>query len=276
MSEPSEKPREPGGTSLSRQSHVALYQQIARHIEDEIASGGHAPFDRLETEHALMARFGVSRITVRLAVDDLVRKGLVLRKQGKGTFVTGPPVRHDLHELRGFVDVFLSQGRRPETRLLSFEAHEPPPDVERALNLRRGDRPMRLERLYISDGQPVGLAEAWLTPEAQRVTKAQAERHSTYDILQDLLGFAMTRADMAIRARIAGTAAGKLLAVPARTPLLLLVRTSYEAGGMPCEITKFLVNSEAYEFTLSTRGTLPAGTSLKAFHLQELPEAVPK
>jgi GntR family transcriptional regulator len=249
---------------LARESHVALYRQIARRLEHEIADGRYAPLQRVDPEHALMSRFNVSRITVRQAIDELVRKGLVVRKQGKGTFIAGPSVRHDLHDLRGFFDAFLSQGRRPETRLLSFAPVEPPPEVAAALTLSPGVRPMKFQRLYILDGNPVGLSEAWLTPEASRITWAEVETHSTYAILQKLLGLRIERADMAMRARVAGTAIARLLAVPARASVLLLVRTSFDMAGVPREVTHFTVNSEAYEFTLSAQGPLPISSSLKA------------
>jgi GntR family transcriptional regulator len=249
---------------LARASHIALYQQIARRLENDIADGRYRDLERLESEHELMRRFAVSRITVRQAVDELVRNGLVVRKQGKGTFVAGPSIRHDLHDLRGFVDVFLSQGRRPETRLLSFAAVEPPAEIGAALGLKEGARPMRFQRLYVLDGKPVALAEAWLTPQASSVSWDEVETHSTYAILQGLLGFRIARADMAIRAHMAGKALGRVLAVPARAPVLLLVRVSFDADGVPREVTHFTVNSEAYEFTLSASGPLPISSSLKA------------
>jgi GntR family transcriptional regulator len=249
---------------LARDSHIALYRQIAGRLESDIADGRYSALQRLESEHELMSRFGVSRITVRQAIDELVHKGLAVRKQGKGTFVAGPSIRHDLHDLRGFFDVFLSQGRRSETRLLSFAAEDPPTDIAAALKLKPGVRPMRFQRLYVLDGKPVGLAEAWLTPEASGVSWSEVETHPTYAILQKLLGFRIARADMAIRARIAGKALGKTLAIPAGAAVLLLVRTSFDIAGVPREVTHFTVSPEAYEFTLSAGGPLPISSSLKA------------
>lgn len=250
--------------ALARESHVALYRQIAQRLENEIADGGYASLQRLGPEHALMRRFNVSRITVRQAIDELVRKGLVVRKQGKGTFVGGPSIRHDLHDLRGFFDVFLSQGRKPETKLLSFAPVEPPPEIAARLGLANGERPMHFQRLYVLDGKPVGVTEAWLTPAASRVTWTEVEVHSTYAILQKLLGYRITRADMSIRAGIAGRTVAKLLAIPARASVLLLTRVSFDTVATPREVTHFTVNSEAYEFTLSAEGPLPISSSLKA------------
>jgi GntR family transcriptional regulator len=252
------------GGVLARESHVALYQQIARHLENDIAIGHYSALKRLESEHELMERFAVSRITVRQAIGNLVQKGLVVRKQGKGTFVAGPSIRHDLHDLRGFFDVFLSQGQHPETRLLSFAAVDPPAGITVALKLERGTRPMRFQRLYVLDGNSVGLAEAWLNPEATNVSWDDVETHSTYAILQELLGIRIARAEMAIRARIAGKRLGRILAIPANASVLLLVRISFDTTGTPREVTHFTVNSEAYEFTLSAGGPLPISSSLKA------------
>lgn len=250
--------------ALTRESHIALYRQIAGRIENDIVSGRYGPLQQLESEYELIRRFDVSRITVRQAIDDLVGKGLVVRKQGKGTFVAGPSIRHDLHDLRGFFDVFLSQGRHPETRLISFGAIMPPADIAAVLKLEKGMRSMRFQRLYVLDGKPVGLAEAWLTPEASSVSWGEVETHSTYAILQRLLGFRIARADMSIRARVAGNALAKILKIPARASVLLLARTSFDAAGVPRELTHFTVNSEAYEFTLSATGPLPISSSLKA------------
>ena len=86
---------------------------------------------------------------------------------------------------------------------------------------------------------------------------ADAGSHPTYAILQKLLGFRIARADMAIRARVAGKALGKTLAIPASAAVLLLVRTSFDAAGVPREVTYFTVSPEAYEFTLSASGPLP-------------------
>jgi GntR family transcriptional regulator len=251
-------------TVLERESHIALYRQIAQRLENEIADGGYVSLQRLAPEHELMRRFDVSRITVRQAIDELVRKGLVVRKQGKGTFVGGPSIRHDLHDLRGFFDVFLSQGRKPETKLLSFAPVEAPSEIVARLELAEDARPMRFQRLYVLDGKPVGVTEAWLTPEASRVTWAEVEVHSTYAILQKLLGYRITRADMAIRAGVAGKSLGRLLEIPARASVLVLARVSFDTAGKPREATNFTVNSEAYEFTLSAQGPIPISSSLKA------------
>lgn len=258
---------------LSRDSHVALYMQIAQWLEGEIAEGRLAPQARLDPEHALMQRFGVSRITVRQAIDHLVAKGLILRKQGKGTFVAGPALRHDLQDLRGFFETFLAQGINQgvnsETRLLRFQAAPPPAEAARALGLALGEQAMALERLYSLDGQPIALSSTWLTPEARRVSWEEAESRSSYSILQDLLGIRIAQADIRIRSERTGRAVRRQLKLPAQVPVLVLRRTSYDSQGVGREVTRFAVNSESFEFTLSARGPTPISSAPRAIAAAE-------
>jgi DNA-binding GntR family transcriptional regulator len=250
-------------TALRRDSHVALYAQVADLLKQEIAAGPHPASGRLPSEHELMRRFGISRVTVRQAVDLLIKEGLVVRKQGKGTYLGGSTVRHELQELRGFYDVMAAQGLRPETRLLRFELVAPPPDVLARLGSESGEL-MLLQRLYSLEGAPIGLATTWLPAQARRVTWEQAETHPSYSILQQLLGIRIARASIAIRGRLAGRSLARVLKLSSKSAVLVLERTSYDREGRPRELTDFVVNSESYEFTLSAEGPLPINSGLRA------------
>ncbi|MGV3634431.1 MAG: GntR family transcriptional regulator, partial [Pseudorhodoplanes sp.] len=103
---------------LNRASPEPLYRQLADQLETAIRNGTLQPGDRIESETALMGRYRVSRITLRQAVDDLVRKQLLLRKQGKGTFVTAAPVRHDLSRRHGLLASLFAQADNASARLI--------------------------------------------------------------------------------------------------------------------------------------------------------------
>src|SRR5690242_20077656 len=96
-------------TALSRSSPEPLHRQLAERLADSIRSRAFKPGERLPSESELAQRYGVSRITLRQAVGALVQQQLVVRKQGKGTFVTAPSVRHDLKRLHGLFGSLLSQ-----------------------------------------------------------------------------------------------------------------------------------------------------------------------
>jgi GntR family transcriptional regulator len=246
---------------LRRDSAVALYQQLAEHLAGEISARRYKPYDRLPTEPELSARFGVSRITVRQAIEHLLLQGLVERKQGKGTFVAGPVVRHELHELKGIIDELRDQGVSPETRLLEFGPAEP--GARAAQRLHKSGRLTLMRRLYSLNGAPFALATTYLPAvAAQRVSWADAEVHPAYSILKKFLGFEIGRAELAIRARSASRELARLLETQVRAPLLEFERVSFCSSGLPCEYTQFCARSENYEFAVSVKGPLPISSKI--------------
>jgi GntR family transcriptional regulator len=208
---------------LSRSSPEPLYRQLADNLERAIRSGGLKPGARLDSETVLGQRFAASRITLRQAVDDLVRKRLVIRKQGKGTFVTAPTVRHDLRRLHGLMGSLFSQSDAAGTRLLRYELATPPDDIAELLGLRRGRKALAHERLYLIAGKPVAFGRTWLIPEVAALPRVKAELLSTEDMMREA-GIRVASSQVAIRAEAAGGKVGKLLRLPARTPVLVLDR----------------------------------------------------
>ena len=149
--------------ALRRDSHITLYMQLARQIEREIASGKYSSHERLPTEQQFVDALGVSRITVRQALKHLAEGGLIVKKQGKGTFVAGPVVRHELQELRGILEEITSQGIEPETRLLHFGPATAPAGTLEELRVNAKELVL-LERLYSLQGAPIGLARTYFAP----------------------------------------------------------------------------------------------------------------
>lgn len=247
-------------SDLKRSGHVALYQQIAEHIEDEIGGRRLGAFHKLPSEAELMARYGVSRVTVRQAVALLVRRGRVFRKHGKGTFVSGPALVHELHELRGIYETIQATGLSLRTRLLDFAPDRPPDDIRRLLNAR--GRVMRLKRLYFVDDVPLGLIVCWLPPAAERFTAEDAEVHTIYGLLR-VLELDVNRADLTISGRLAGRRLGRLLGCSANNPLLVLGRVSYGGDHTAREATRFYVRSDGYSFTMGLQGPMPLADNIR-------------
>ncbi len=240
---------------IDRDSNVALYRQIADRLAADIGSGLLAPFARLPSEQDLMQRLGVSRITIRQALGALSREGLVEARQGKGTYVCGPVVTHELEELKGFYDSLVATGHVPETQLVTFDAEAPPDQIRTLFGI--GAEPvMRLERVYRLHGHPFAVARAWLPPIARSVTRQQAARHPIYAILQTLLGRSVAGAEVGIMAHEADEVEAGLLALPPRSPVLIMERTSYAADGGALEHSRFIIRPESYRFNLSVKGPL--------------------
>ncbi len=240
-----------------------MYRQLATQLRQAIARGDYKPGQRIPTEPQLTRRYGVSRITARQAVETLSREGLVIRQQGKGSYVAGPVVHHDLLDLRGIYDELVSQGHDPQTRLLDCRRAVPPPPV--AARLGTGARRLlHWKRLYALRGVPFALSCVHLDTGRSRIDREQVDRHPTYSILEKLLHERIGRADVSIRYERADAGLARRLKLPKGAPLMVFERVSYNAAGVPREHSLYYARAEAYAFSLTVRGKLPITRGLKA------------
>jgi len=255
---------------LSRSSPEPLYRQLADHLESEIRSGRLRPGDRLESEGLLTGRFQVSRITLRQAVAELVRKQLVVRKQGKGTFVTAPAVRHDLRRSHGLLGSLFAQAEGASTRLLRYELRVPPAEAAAMLDLRPDQPALVLDRLYLIGGKPVAVAQGWLVPEVGALPRTTAKLMSTEDMMRQV-GIVIASSQVSMRAEAAGAVVGRALEISPRAPVLVLRRTTLGNDGVVKEVGSVWFCSDAYEFVCST-GSLVHTESL--FDIRTVAEKV--
>src|SRR6201988_2863260 len=139
-----------------------LYARIETVLVGEITDGDFKVGDQLPTEDRLIARFEVSRITVRRAIQNLVSRGLVEIRRGKGTFVAAPKITQELTELSGFVEDMHALGRKPTARVIGKEIVTADTIVAGRLALTRGERVVRIRRVRLADGIPLSFDETYL------------------------------------------------------------------------------------------------------------------
>jgi GntR family phosphonate transport system transcriptional regulator len=144
-------------TGLTRREGIALWRQIQRALEAEIAGGRHQPGARLPTEAELSARFAVNRHTVRRAMEELEARGLVRIEQGRGSFVAEDVVDYQLGPRTRFSENIRRQNREPAGRILRIAEVQAEAGLAEALNIRRGRAVILVERLGTVDGRPVVL-----------------------------------------------------------------------------------------------------------------------
>jgi GntR family transcriptional regulator len=246
---------------LRRDSAVAMHRQLAQQLRGAIARGAYRPGDRLPGEPELAARHGVSRITARQAVMHLARERLVVRRQGKGTFVAEPPVHHDLLDLHGIYDELVARGVDPKTELLECAERVAPAEVNE--RLRSGVRKViHWKRLYLRRGEPFAVSWVYLAPRL-RPAREEVARYSTYQLFESVLDVKVSHADLSVRARAATPALRKLLRLRVGVPLIALERVSYDAASAPLEYTLYWANAESYEFVLRLRGKVPIMSSIQ-------------
>jgi GntR family phosphonate transport system transcriptional regulator len=143
--------------SLQRGGGVALWRQISGDLEAAIKAGRHGPGERLPTEAAYAARYGVNRHTVRRAMEELESRGVVRVEQGRGSFVAEDVLDYPLGARTRFSEIIRAQNREPAGRILSVREAPAEPRIAELLGLRRGRVVLQVERLSLADGRPVAL-----------------------------------------------------------------------------------------------------------------------
>lgn len=236
--------------TLVREDVTSLYEQIAATLQEEVERGAYEPSGKLPSESELGERFGVSRVTVRLALARLTEADVVERKQGKGTFAKQRRLQHRLDELRGFYDSLAAQGARASMKLLRIETCEVPPGLRQTFS---ADvvRCLYLERLHRVDGAPVALAQTCMLPEADAVSRKEAAALPSYEMLARL-GWHVVDAEISVTAVAAASEIAAYLDVPAGAPLLVLRRTSRLANGRACEATVFHIRPERFDLVVGS------------------------
>ena len=214
-----------------------LYRQIKALITGELQAGVWKPGEAIPSELELAARFKVSQGTVRKAIDELAADNLLVRRQGKGTFVA----THAEQQIQyRFLRLMPDDGnlRGMARRLLDCRRTRAPANVARMLDCKSGDAVVQLRRLLLADTRPVVLDEIWLPGGLFKGLTAERladYKGPMYGMFETDFGVRMIRAEEKIRALAADEATAQLLAVPAGSPLLSVERLSFTYGDKPVE-----------------------------------------
>jgi len=225
---------------------VPAHTQIEERLAEAIAGGDLRPGDRLPPERELAERLGVSRMTLRHALDALGRRGLVVRARGRlgGTFVAEPKIERDLTTLAGLTQELKRQGHRAGARVLSARTGPAGRRTAEALAIEPGERVSEIVRLRLSDGQPLAL-ERSLFPAERFPDLLQHELDgSLYELLERAYGEPPVRAVERLEPVVADAEEGAVLGVKAGAPLLLVERVAYSTAGVPLEYARDLFRGD--------------------------------
>ena len=213
-----------------------LYSRVEAVLAGEVAAGDLRVGDQLPTEDHLIARFGVSRITVRRAIQNLVDRGLVEIRRGKGTFVTAPRITQDLTELSGFVEDMHAIGRKPTARVVRKEIVTADATVAGQLALTRGERVVRIRRVRLADGIPLSFDETYLPLEiGKKIMTDNLKLEPIFSLLERKYNIPLVVAEYKLDAVAADTEVAAALKVKQGSPVFRIERTSYSTGSRPVD-----------------------------------------
>ncbi len=241
---------EPGGGTPA---FSPLYQQIKVLILQSLQAGEWKPGDLIPSEIELATRFRVSQGTVRKAIDELAAENLVVRRQGRGTFVATHAEQHVQYRfLRLLPDDGHAGSEGPAERsIIDCKRQRAPADIARTLGLRTGDAVLQVRRVLAFRGVPTILEDLWLPGapfkglSAERLAGYQG---TMYALFETEFGVRMVRAEEKLRAVAADASASELLAVPLGTPLLSVERIAYTYQDMPMELRRGLYRTDTHHY----------------------------
>ena len=236
---------------IDRSSPTPLYFQLAQAFERAIAEGRMPAGSKLENEIRLAQHYGLSRPTVRRAVQELVVKGLLVRKRGVGTQVIQPHVHRSV-ELTSLYDDLARGGARPSTEVLSLERIPAPGDIAEELDLATGVEVVALRRLRRTRGEPLALLTNFL-PGRFEPTVAELSALGLYQYLRGQ-GVHLRVAHQRIGARLARADEARLLDEAPRSALLTMQRTAFDDKGAPIEHGRHVYRASRYDFETTLVG----------------------
>jgi DNA-binding GntR family transcriptional regulator len=234
---------------IDRSSPVPLYFQVAQHLEEAIHSGAVPTGTLLQNEVDLAASLGLSRPTMRRAMQHLVDKGLVVRRRGIGTRVVQPKLRRPL-ELTSLYDDLARAGRAPTTEVLSFEHVEAHGEAAECLDVPEGTTVLELVRLRRADGEPIAKLTNYLPERVSRFGEAELGDHGLYELIRRQ-GVSLHSATQTLGARTATPAEAKLLGENRGAALITAQRVTYDDNGRAVEFGNHLYASSRYTFEIN-------------------------
>ena len=230
-----------------------LYQQIKGLILQSLQSGEWKPGESIPSEMELAARYRVSQGTVRKAIDELASDNLLVRRQGKGTFVATHAEQHVQYR---FLKLVPDQGdlntEGPAQReIVDCKRLRASAEIARALALRTGDAVLQVRRVLSFGGVPTILEDLWLPggPFKGLTAERLADYHGPmYALFETEFGVRMVRADEKIRAVLPDESQSELLHVPRSTPLLSVERVAYTYNDTPMELRRGFYRTDSHHY----------------------------
>ena len=245
-------PPGPGEAALAP-AFSPLYQQIKSLLLNGLRLGEWKPGELIPSEIELATRFRVSQGTVRKAIDELAADNLLIRRQGRGTFVA----THAEHQVQyRFLKLMPDNGDassqgRAQRQILDCKRLRAPADVARHLAVRNGESVLRIQRVLHFAGKPTILEDIWLPGapfKGLTTERLRQDQGPMYAMFEAEFGIRMVRADEKIRAVLASASDSFLLDVAVATPLLSVERTAFTYNDTPMELRRGLYVTDTHYY----------------------------
>jgi GntR family transcriptional regulator len=238
--------------SLDGNGKTPLYVQLKQQLLEDIRGGRFVPGEPIPPETQLTEEYSVSRATVRQAIAELVNEGVLVRKQGKGTFVNKPKIETNLQHLYSFSQSIRDKGLQPASQIIEFEVVLPKPEVAAALNIEEGKLVYKIVLLRYADQEVIMVETTYLPYEMFDGLSQEwiEERQSLYAVLEREYKLKLNHAVESFEPVVTDDFASRLLGVPKHSPALFIERIGYTEDGRNAEYTQSVVRGDRCRYVV--------------------------
>lgn len=240
---------------LDKDSPIPLYHQLKEELTKMIERK-YSPGDLIPTESEIEELFSVSRMTVRLAVNTLVEEGLVIKRQGKGTFVQSPKITHSLSSITSWTQEMLDRSLTPKTLTTEYSEMVCPRKIAQLLKLTNPEQQViRLKRIRYANDEPMCIMINYLVKqEIPGFNEQSLKGESLYKVLAEKYGVIITKAQETVEAREASEYEAEVLQIEPYAPVLFVTRLSYLPSDKPFEVVQVTSRADRYQYQMMLHG----------------------
>lgn len=232
---------------LNRDNGIPLYVQVRERLLDQVS--GMEPGEAIPTESELEARFVVSRITIRRAVESLVAQGLLMRCQGRGTFVQRPKLTHQLSEIASWTDQLTALGYVPRTSQRRIEQIPAPGRIARMLKLAKGEEVTKIHRVRLANDEPISLMYNYLPSRlVPKLDQASFTTESLYELLRIRYDLVAASSEDVVEARHATEDEAETLKIEPWSAVLCVTRVSCLSDGSPLDVAIVVSRGDRFQY----------------------------
>lgn len=236
---------------VDRSSPLPLHYQLKQHLLEKIEAGEWKPNDLIPSEQELQTSFGLSRITVRQALSDLVYEGLLIRERGRGTFVAPPKMTHSPEERRSLTEFMMEKGIKPGWQIIEKGFIEANKEVAANLKLPHKTRVYRIRRLRLAADEAIGQHTAYLPESVSgQINEAGLLEGGSLNYISHIPQMATSHATRSIEAVAASDLDVKLLHMSLGSPVLMIQRVVLSAAGEPLEFLQARYRGDRFKYQI--------------------------
>nr|WP_245249314.1 GntR family transcriptional regulator [Vagococcus allomyrinae] len=239
---------------MNKKSSVPLYIQLKELLKADIEKNM-VIGEVMPTEKALESYYGVSRMTVRNAIDELQRSGVVIKQQGKGTFVNQTKMTQDVSAIFSWTEEMLLKQKKSTTLEMDMREVEPSKRIREALKLQNGEKVLSLTRVRAIGNEPVVIMINYLRSKYVPDLLARGLTSSSlYQELEERYGIILEKAEEVITARSATAIEASKLLIPEDSAVLHVRRVSFMKNKVPVEVVDMIARGDRYEYFVELEG----------------------